>query len=77
MYLEELGEYACLRLVRVESGSTSEGHVPFSISRLVGRLSYHVGPDETIIGTSTDCNICVPAESEVWPKQVKICWISG
>ena len=64
----------CLRLIRVEESSTSsEGHVPFILSRLVGR-HYHVGPEGASIGTSADCSVCVPSESEVWPRHTLISW---
>ena len=69
--MQPLGDYASLRLIRVEENS-SEGHIPFLLSRLVGR-HYHVGPEGATIGTSAECSVCVtPKESEVWPRHALI-----
>ena len=46
------------------------------LSRLVGR-HYHVGPEGATIGTSADCSICVPPESEAWPRHALIRWNAG
>ena len=73
-YIKPLKCYVCLRLVRVEkSQSSTEDHIPFILSRLVGHYC-HVGPEGATIGTSKDCSVCVPSESEVWPAHAEICW---
>lgn len=77
--MQPLDDYICLRLVRVEqseSVTSLEGHVPFVLSRLVGR-HYHVGPEGAAIGTSTHSSVCVPPESEVFPKHAEISFIAG
>ena len=77
MYIQPLDDYVCLRLVRVEQSSTSsEGHVPFVLSRLAGR-HYHIGPEGVTIGTSTDSSVCMPTESEMFLQHAQISWITG
>jgi ankyrin repeat protein len=75
--MQPLDDYVCLRLLRVEKSLTSsEGHVPFVLSRLIGR-HYHVGPEGANIGTSSDCTVRIPPESEAFPKHAQISWITG
>ena len=77
VYMQPLDDYVCLRLLRVEKSLTSsEGHVPFVLSRLIGR-HYHVGPEGANIGTSSDCTVRIPPESEAFPKHAQISWITG
>ena len=74
--MQPLGDYVSLRLIRIGESASSEGHVPFLLSRLVGR-HYHVGPEGVTIGTGAECSVCVPPESEAWPRHAQISWIPG
>ena len=75
-YMQPLGDYVSLRLIRVEESTSTEGHVPFLLSRLVGR-HYHVGPEGVTIGAGAECSVCVPPESEAWPRHAQIKWTAG
>lgn len=72
-YMQPLGDYVSLRLIQIEESPSSDGRVPFLLSRLVGR-QYHVGPEGVTIGASAECSVCVPPESEVWPRHTRINW---
>ena len=59
-----------------EEGEERERHTPFLLRRLVGRQC-HVGPEGVLIGSGTECSVCLPKEAEVWEKHAALRWVSG
>ena len=74
--MQPLGDYASLCLIQIARSPSSDGHVSFLLSRLIGQ-QYHVGPEGVTIGTSTECSVCVPPESGTWPTHTRINWNIG
>lgn len=57
-----------------EEGEERERHTPFLLRRLVGRQC-HVGPEGVLIGSGTECSVCLPGEAEVWEKHTALRWV--
>ena len=74
--MKPLGEYVCLKLERVLESADSDEPIPFILRRLVSR-EYNVGPEGAVIGTSSDCTVCVPRDSGVCARHVAIRWVPG
>ena len=36
-----------------------------------------MGPEGATIGTSAECTVQVPPQSEVWPRHARISWTTG
>ena len=69
--MKPLGEYVCLKLERVLESADSDEPIPFILRRLVSR-EYNVGPEGAVIGTSSDCTVCIPRDSGVCARHVAI-----
>ena len=76
MYTKPFAEYACLKIAHVIEDSNEDHHSPFFLRRLLSR-EYHIGPEGAVIGTSAECNICLPKEAGLMNKHVEIKWIPG
>ena len=76
LFMKPLGEYVCLKLERVLESAESDEPIPFILRRLVSR-EYNVGPEGAVIGTSSDCTVCIPRDSGVCARHVAIRWVPG
>ena len=76
LVMKPLGEYVCLKLERVLESADSDEPIPFILRRLVSR-EYNVGPEGAVIGTSSDCTVCIPRDSGVCARHVAIRWVPG
>ena len=66
----------CLKLERVLESADSDEPIPFILRRLISR-EYNVGPEGAVIGTSSDCTVCIPRDSGVCARHVAIRWVPG
>ena len=74
IFSKPLDEYVCLRLTRIIESGEEDDPVPFVLRRLVSR-QYDIGPEGAIIGSASDCSICLPKEAGVLPQHLEIKWV--